>query len=247
MNPRTAAILSILVVTIAVTSCGGEGQDEPKARSRPAEASGAPGVLTGRILFEGDAPPPRRLAVNKDEGACAHAAREVQDVLVSGGGGLSEAIVEIHSVPGSSGESTGDRRVEIRQKDCMFQPRVLAVLAGTKVAIHNDDPVSHNVNSGDWNHMQYQGSPPMEETFEFGGRSFVRVNCNIHSWMEAWVYVARTEAYAMTGSDGSFRIEGVPPGTYEATVSHPALGVERFEVSIESGATVDRTVKFKAR
>src|SRR3546814_17564655 len=42
----------------------------------------------------------------------------------------------------------------------------------------------------------------------------VRVECDAHGWMLAWIYVADSPYYALTGEDGSFSLTDVPPGDY---------------------------------
>jgi hypothetical protein len=104
---------------------------------------------------------------------------------------------------------------------------------GAELTVTNDDPVAHNVNTGSWNIMQPAGSPPIVR--KLSGRQPIRVGCNIHSWMEAWVYTVKSPLYAVTGLDGHYAIENIPPGKYRATAWHPYLGLQRFRVNIRAG------------
>jgi hypothetical protein len=65
--------------------------------------------------------------------------------------------------------------------------------------------------------------------------------------MEAWIYVARSPLFAVTGPDGRFSIKGIPPGTYKTTASHATLGTERFEVTIDGGKVASRDLTFRSR
>ena len=65
----------------------------------------------------------------------------------------------------------------------------------------------------------------------------VSLKCDIHPWMSAWLWVEDHPWYALSAADGSFAIEGVPPGTYTVEARHPTLGHERREVVVPpSGA-----------
>lgn len=216
-----------------------------------AETSGPPGVLAGQVLFEGKLPPPRRIQVNKDEKECGHAAGEIQDVVVSVDKGLSGVVVEILKIKPPEGwpPAPPEGGYTIRQRGCHFSPHLLVVPVddGAELTVYNDDPVLHNINTGQWNVSQPPGTSPMKKRLDYEGQSLVRVNCNIHSWMESWVYLARSPYYAVTAADGRFRIENVPPGNYKVTATHPTLGTEKFQITVGSGQTVERDVRFGSR
>ena len=72
--------------------------------------------------------------------------------------------------------------------------------------------------------------------------SSVQLKCDIHPWMETWVYVSDNSLFAVTGADGKFSIEGVPAGTYELEVWHPHLGKKTTKITIKAGETTTATV-----
>ena len=136
----------------------------------------------------------------------------------------------------------------IQQKGCRFHPNFLVVPAGAELTVYNNDPVLHNVNTGQWNIAQPGGEDYVSKRkLAYQGRPFVQLKCNVHSWMEAHVYLARSPYYAVTAADGKFRIENVPPGSYKVTARHPKLRTQRFKITIESGQTVEKEVTFKPR
>ena len=229
--------------TAAETS-GSSGSQNQSAPSDALQRQSG-GVLTGVVRFEGELPPPRRIQVTKDEAVCGVGAGEVQDVVVNNGllaGAVVELTVRSEQVPEFTPPEEG---FVIRQKDCRFSPRLIVAYDGAELTIYNDDPVAHNVNSGLWNYVQSPGKEPLKETIRYGGQSFIRVTCNIHSWMETWVYVARSPYYSVTAEDGSFRIEGIPAGKrIRGTVSHSTLGKQRFTIDIEPGAAQEKQFVF---
>lgn len=246
---------------IAASGCGAPGDDgsatdraagaprgAPAAESSTtaqADQAGGPGVLAGRILFTGRVPPPRKIQVTKDVEHCAAAGGEIQEVVVSSSGGLAGAVVEIKGVEEPAGGwqwRHPDEGYVLRQKGCRFHPYLLVMPAGADLQVMNDDPVSHNVNTGQWNVLQPQGAEPLVRPLR--GQSFVHVGCNIHSWMESWIYLARSPCYAESDANGNYRIDRVPPGSYRIVVWHPNLGFEREKIKIGGGRTVEKNVTF---
>ncbi len=208
----------------------------------------AAGVLEGRALFEGTVPSAVALVVDKDGAHCKQAAGKRQEVVVGPAKGLAGVVVEVQGLKGQGEWQQPEGGYVIRQKGCSFAPEFLVIPAGTELTVHNNDPVLHNVNTGQWNIAQPGGKNEVtKRKMAFQGRPFVRVTCNVHAWMEAWVYVARSPFYAVTGKDGRFKIEGLPAGSYKATARHPKLRTQRLKFSVESGKTATQDVTFKPR
>jgi hypothetical protein len=73
----------------------------------------------------------------------------------------------------------------------------------------------------------------------------MRLKCDIHPWMVAYVGVASHPYIGLSGADGAFRITGVPPGKYPIRVWHERYGRLTANVEVKAGqtATVDFTYK----
>lgn len=263
---RPITIMATLFFTAALlTACSETRQSEtptaPKAKRSSRlvsqtqtndgpkdSAEKKPGVLIGRVVFFGEAPPPRRIQVNKDVKHCGHVKRKSQDVVVSSDGGLSGVVVEIRDVrePAEGWQWQHPKQgYVIRQKGCCFHPQLLVVPNGTELKIYNDDPVSHNINTGQWNILQASGTEPATKTIRSTDPQFFHVSCNIHSWMESWIYVAASPYHAVTDKDGSFRIDKIPPGKYRVEARHPTRGKKRFRITVQEGKTVEQEVRFE--
>lgn len=243
-----ASLQVVLTLSCALlfVGCGGENKSKESksgdstktttAAPNPSRQDQDPGVLVGKVLFRREVPPPRTINATKDVNICMAANGEVQDVVVDENGGLRHVVVEIQGIkpPGGKWEwKDPEEGYVLRQKGCRFAPRFLVVRDGAKLTVHNDDKLQHNVNSGEWNYAQ---DPGAEDTGVLNaGLPFVKITCNIHNWMESWVYVARSPYHAATKADGSFRIENIPPGKYRATAVHPTERTVRFSFTIESG------------
>lgn len=145
---------------------------------------------------------------------------------VTGGGsaGPGGAVIYLKRLDAPTPRPKPGKQRTMLQKDKRFEPRVLAVTVGTTVDFRNDDPLFHNVFSlsrpNDFDLGLYKGGTSKAQTFDTPGA--VQVLCNIHSSMQAYVYVVDTPWFAQADGAGRFSIKGVPPGEYQVSVWHEA-------------------------
>ncbi|MDA8019159.1 MAG: hypothetical protein MPN21_17100 [Thermoanaerobaculia bacterium] len=115
-----------------------------------------------------------------------------------------------------------------------FQPKVLPVPVGSTVSFPNQDPILHNVFSVSGRNRfdlgLYRGGDAEEKRFEHPG--VVRVFCNVHHAMVAYVAVLETPFFSRLGRDGSFRLADVPPGPGRLTVWHHRAEPKTLDVSL---------------
>ena len=134
-------------------------------------------------------------------------------------------------------------KVEIRQRNENFVPRVVAVTVGSSVEFPNDDPIYHNVFSlsraRNFNLGRYPRGHTRRVSFERAGT--VKVFCDIHSHMTATVMVFNHPWFAVPAEDGRFELPAVPIGDREITAWHERLGDTTQRVRVEGGraATTD--------
>ncbi|QDT12206.1 carboxypeptidase regulatory-like domain-containing protein [Planctomycetes bacterium K23_9] len=200
--------------------------------------------LSGRITLNGQIPSPRKLSITKDVDTCG-AIDTIADITGSEGG-VANVVIEIKDVEGDNWtyNDPADGYV-MRQKDCQFRPNLLVIPNGKDIKVYNDDPVGHNVNTGDWNKMQPAGPDPIVRPVE--GKSPTKIGCNIHSWMEAWIYPVQNPFYAVSDEKGNFSITGIPPGKYRINIWHASLGRKNARMTLVAGkaATLDHEFDFK--
>ena len=117
----------------------------------------------------------------------------------------------------------------------------------------NSDPVLHNIHA--WELMDEGGrtlfnlgQPPEREVIIQALRprrgSRIRLECDAHDFMQGWIYAADSPYAVATNEDGSFRIDGIPPGEYTITAWHPFLGVREQVVELEPGGEGEVTFDF---
>lgn len=151
-------------------------------------------------------------------------------------GALADAVVTFEPAAGES-PSPPPEPFQIVTEDKQFRPRVLVVPVGSRVRFPNRDPILHNVFSvsGDnaFDVGLYEEGEGKAVTFEHPG--LVRVFCNVHHSMVAYVLVVETPHVARPDSRGRFRLEGVPEGPGILTLWHERADPVRREIRVPSG------------
>lgn len=136
------------------------------------------------------------------------------------------------------------------QLNLTFVPHVIAVQKGTKIDFPNSDSVRHNLYSPPDCCKQFNlGTYDVGviKTVEFDTVCTVPLLCNVHAEMSAYVLVLENPYFSVTGKDGVFKIENVPPGTYKVSAWHEKLRTVTKDVTVEAGkaSNVDYNLKKK--
>ena len=181
------------------------------ALGAPASAqSPGPGTITGVVDVKGKIERRTRPSV-RALGADRSPARDDR----------TKSLVYLESAPRGAFESAGAaQRAVLDQRDETFFPHVVAVQTGATVDFPNSDDIYHNVFSLSKTRRfdlgRYANGESKSVRFDRPGE--VRVFCEIHSHMTAYVLVFSHRFFAATDAGGSYRIEGVPAGRYKLVV-----------------------------
>src|SRR3954454_22898290 len=125
------------------------------AGTTPVKAEGF-GTLKGQIVFGGAPPAPKLIAdkgkAAKDPEVCAKNAPLVSERLVVDGAtkGVKNALVYLPRPTGVSDEARkaySTAKIVFDQENCVFQPHVLGMMAGTPISLKSSDPINHNINA----------------------------------------------------------------------------------------------------
>ena len=127
----------------------------------------------------------------------------------------------------------------IDQKKCAYSPHVLAMPQGSELKILTSDPINHNIHtySFDNDPINIMFLPNQDYTQEMEEPEVIKVSCDLHGWMEAYIVVTPHSYFAMTQSDGTFEIKDVPPGKYTLKVWHESLGEDSRKIQVGEGTT----------
>jgi plastocyanin len=139
------------------------------------------------------------------------------------------------------------------QKGCRYVPHVLAAMVGQPIEFRNSDPTMHNVHMVPTvaGNQQFDISQPpnggtTRHTFA-KPELMLPVRCNNHPWMQAFLNVAPNPFFAVSGEDGHFAIQGLPPGTYTLVAVQEQLGQQQATVTVTTHGTATADFSFKTK
>lgn len=105
---------------------------------------------------------------------------------------------------------------------------MLPIAVGTTVRFPNLDRMRHHVYSFSPTHTfeirLYSGEQIPQVKFDTPG--IVAIGCNIHDWMQGYIYVTDAPFFATTDAAGTATVRGLPNGDFRLAVWHPALQAE---------------------
>ena len=203
--------------------------------------------IKGKVIFAGSVPPAKKVDVTIDQYVCG-TAKDAGDLLLSPQKDLRNAVVWLENPPANAAWPAQSEKVEMDQNGCEFIPRVLIVPAGGTVDFLNSDRLLHNLHATPKLNASFNRTQPKSRTIPitFDKPEIVRINCDLHSWMTGWVIVAAHPFYAITGADGQFAFDNLPPGQYKLQVWHERLGTSTANVTVGDQQVARVTVEMKA-
>jgi plastocyanin len=158
----------------------------------------------------------------------------------------SDVVISLEGIPPLSEKNphpaANHQHVTMVQRDQKFSPYVLPVLVGTTVEFPNDDKIWHNIYSASKVKKFDLGlyGPGQSKTVTFDTPGVVRILCNVHPTMEAYIVVEDRPSFASPDARGNYRFEGIPLGSYHVQVWHPSLGVKTESFTLERAGEVER-------
>ena len=155
--------------------------------------------------------------------------------IVGQDGGLGNVFVWIRQGAPKVSRALPDPIV-LQQEGCIFRPHVLGVEVGRTLLIRNDDPTGHNIHALARVNKEFNMGQPfqgLETTRVFKKPEvMVRVKCDIHPWMSAYIGVLDHSFFAVSDERGAFTIEGLPAGTYQLEAWHELLGQRTIDIEL---------------
>lgn len=182
--------------------------------------------------------------------AAAEDLRGTVQLLAKGGKGAARGVDVRQAVvtwepAGGAAARAAEAPLLMKTRKKQFSPRVLVVPRGGRVRFPNEDPILHNVFSvspgNAFDLGLYRTGPGKEQRFTEAG--VVRVFCNVHHDMVAYLLVVDTPHVVAPGADGSFVLSGLPKGPGRLTVWHEQAEPWTADLQLPQGTPVAARVE----
>jgi plastocyanin len=205
-------------------------------------------TIKGNVRYAGPPLERKRISLTIDQYVCGKE-KESEDLVLSPNNGIRNAVVSLQNVPAGAKRTWKFPPAKMDQQQCSFVPRVVIVPVGGTVEFLNSDRLLHNVKSLPKENPSFNRAQPHARaiSFNFKQPELLRVDCDLHSWMQGWVVVAAHPFYALTNESGEFIIENVPPGKYTLEVWQESLGTVTQEVTVGSKRTAVVNVEMRKK
>ena len=196
-------------------------------------------TIRGTVKVQGQLPKLPPLQISKYKEVCRDVPNET--LIVGPSQGLRYAVVTLEGIV--KGKAV-EREVqhELDNVKCRFVPHVQAASVGQFVLMKNTDPILHTA------HAYFASGQPHFNVGLYPGRTsrkplvapgVVKVLCEVHPWMSAYIVVTEHPYHAVTDVYGEYLISDVPAGTYRLRAWHESLGSEDKSVEVKPGASLN--------
>ena len=203
------------------------------------------GTITGKVLAGSAKPNVRKYTISKDTDVCGTGERLVPMVEIKDGA-LMNAVVFLEKIKAGKKFPSGLTKNTLDQKKCSFEPYLSFMRnKGTLEAV-NSDTVLHNIHVYEQigrarrtvlNVSQPEKGSIVTKKIKLRKGAGMKIECDAHDFMHAFVFVARNPYFARVNDKGEFEIKDVPAGKYKIKVWHGFLGEKKGMVEVKAGGT----------
>ena len=202
------------------------------------------GTIKGTVRLKSGPVPQNKLPITIDQYVCGKET-DAEDLVVSPDRGIRNAVVSLQTPPPGAKWETTASLAKIDQKQCVFVPRVIVTPVSRTVDFLSSDPLLHNIHSFSQANPSFNRAQPKGRVISvaFNAPEIIRIDCDLHSWMRAWVVVAEHPYYVVTGDRGEFVLENVPPGKHTIRIWQERLRSVTQEVTVADTGVSTVTVE----
>ncbi len=205
------------------------------------------GSIIGEVRFTDDPPAMPTVKVSKDQDYCGETLPN-ETYLIGSDGGLQNVVVFIETLP-SMGLGDPQKENILNNTGCRYSPRILALQKGERLRVKNNDPKLHVPHSYQEDRTVFNLSLPfkgtvIDATSRIRQAGVLKVVCDTHAWMLAYVHVFDHPYFAVTDERGMFTISDLPAGTYVLKAWHEDAGVRTQEIIVPEAGDIRTTFEF---
>ncbi len=214
-------------------------------------------TIQGKAILTGDAPQPRvyHLVLFPNIDMCAEVEtddemnRVLYDFIADKNGGMKDVVVSIEHV--DAGKPFENKPIDIKAEFCKFYPDVNVIRQGEKFTVDNQDAVMHNsqVYQSERGKIILNIPIPAEEisdgkvTFQKDYK-IMQMICGMHEFMQTWGYRIQNPYNFITGEDGTFKIENLPPGDYVVNAWHYLMKPRSKKIHVSENEVINIDFEF---
>ena len=200
------------------------------------------GSVSGRVIWEGERPAPKPDLVMEEKASvgCKHheggIGKKDDTLMISEAGGVANVVLTLE-IAGQK-PAVPAEPVVLDQMGCRFHPHVVVVPVGGTLRFANSDETNHNIHT-----FSKKNNPINKQVAANGSLDLlvdkaepIEIKCDVHTWMKSYAIVTDATKWTLSAEDGSFKLDGLPPGEYELSWWHEELGKGKTEkVKVEAG------------
>jgi plastocyanin len=226
-TPKTLVWFGLLVLLLPTLPAALQAYDEIAVKD------GA--TIRGSVRLEGAAPKLAPLQITKYKEVCKDVPNE--SLMIGPNRGVRYAIITLEGI--GKGKAVEKEAVhELDNVKCRFTPHVQAASVGQFILLKNSDPILHTA------HARFTNDQPQFNIGLYPGRvsrkpliapGLVKIQCEVHPWMSAYIIVTDHPYVAVTDLYGEYELSEVPPGSYQLKIWHESLGVQEKRIEIKAG------------
>ncbi|NDF15250.1 hypothetical protein EB061_08010 [bacterium] len=260
-NPRRSKLFgavgaSLLLGVMAATHTPARPSSPETGATAPAPAVESPAsvpatgaIIHGLALWEGPGPDLQKLALPAICNPSGKPEIFANDILIRDGKIRNVLVRVVKGLEGKSFPEVPAETAVLDQKDCQYEPRVIALRVGQKLDILNSDPTFHNVKTNSKSNENFNVAMPSKNdriTKVFSHPElFIESECSVHPWMSASIAVMDHPYYSVTDEQGEFTIRNLPPGEYTIEAWHEVFGTRSQTVTLQGTETREMNFTFR--
>lgn len=179
------------------------------------------GAISGTVKFGSAVPKLEPISVPEDQATCGKSVPSEGLTVNPQNKGLKNAVVFLEKI--EKGKKLEAKAAILDNNKCLFVPHVQAVPVGATLDVKNSDPILHNTHSYLGSVTVFNLALPMQGQVikrKITKPGPMRVQCDAHPHMSAWVVTVEHPYFAVSDENGNFELSGVPPGTYKVVAWH---------------------------
>ena len=192
--------------------------------------------VKGVVQFQGILPKREKLMLPL---ACAQNAQTevyANDILINDNKIKNVLLRITKGLEGKTFDQIPEKPVQLDQRYCQYEPRIIGVRVGQRIEFINSDPVFHNVKSLSKNNAEFNVAMPNQndriaQVFD-KPEILLQTKCSVHPWMSAWIAVVEHPFFSVSNSQGEYEIPGLSPGHYTLEAWHEVFGTLTREIEV---------------